>query len=167
MQESKLCIFCLHENASDATECSQCHAPFQTDMRTPVVPSEIADLLALDNAVKAYQKTVSKTVTLHVVSEKNPLFVPFTGRVILGRSPNEDDSQLIDLKPFRAHLLGVSRQHAALMITDEECLLEDLNSMNGTWVNENRLSPHQPTPVQDGDLIRLGLLLMFLSRRAG
>lgn len=164
MPNLKICVFCFHENDAEATECSHCHAPFQVDLRTPVVPSELADILAQGNIPSARKKTPPGTLALHVVSEKTPLSVPFTGRVILGRNLDNDETQSVDLKPFRAHLLGVSRQHAALMITDEECTLEDLNSMNGTWVNENRLEPHHPVRIQDGDLIRLGLLLMFVSQ---
>lgn len=164
MHQGKICVFCLHENDADAAECSQCHAPFQVITRTPIVPSEIADLIEVDETIRTYKRTASLGLALHVVSEKNPIIVPFTGRVILGRNLAEDEAQSIDLKPYRAHLLGVSRQHAVLTITDNECTLEDLNSMNGTWINENRLAPHQPTRIQNGDLMRLGLLLMFVSR---
>lgn len=165
MRQGKICIFCLHENQADASECSRCHAPFQVDLRTPVVPSEIADLLIPDESAQASKKTASNTLSLHIVSEKTPIFVPYTGRVVLGRNISESDGPMVDLKPYRAHLLGVSRQHAALTITDDECLLEDLDSMNGTWHNETRLTPFQPVRIQNGDLVRLGLLLMFVSRR--
>ena len=165
MPKSKICVFCFHENEADASECAHCHAPFQVDLRTPVVPSEIADILAQGNVPGGHKKAPQGVLALHVVSEKTPLIVPFKGRVILGRNVSDTETQAVDLKPFRAHLLGVSRHHAALMITNEESTLEDLDSMNGTWLNENRLEPHQPVRMQDGDLIRLGLLLMFVSRR--
>ncbi len=165
MSQGKICVFCLHENDSEATECAHCHAPFQVELKTPVVPSEIADLLAIDEAARLRNKAVTDVLALHIVSEREPIRIPHQGRIILGRNITSDDGFTVDLKPYRAHLLGVSRQHAALTITDDECLLEDLNSMNGTWLNETKLNPNEPVRVQDGDLIRLGLLLMFISRR--
>jgi pSer/pThr/pTyr-binding forkhead associated (FHA) protein len=38
--------------------------------------------------------------------------------------------------------------------------LEDLNSTNGSFLNEARLAPGQPVPLQNGDQIRLGTLVM-------
>jgi len=62
---------------------------------------------------------------------------------------------------------GVSRRHARLLLQDEQLLLEDLNSANGTWVNEVRLQPNQPIPVHHGDLISLGRLSIRVNLLAG
>jgi hypothetical protein len=165
MSQGKICVFCFHLNEADASECAHCHASFEVDLRTPVVPSELADILAEGNLPGSRNRTPQGALALHIVSEKSPLIVTSKGRIILGRNLDDSETQVVDLKPYRAHLLGVSRQHAALMITDDECTLEDLDSMNGTWLNETRLLSHQPVKIQDGDLIRLGLLLMFVSRQ--
>jgi pSer/pThr/pTyr-binding forkhead associated (FHA) protein len=58
--------------------------------------------------------------------------------------------------------LGVSRQHAAIRYTDSTFTIEDLKSSNGTWVNENRLEPNQPRVLRNGDVIRLGQLIIFV-----
>ena len=52
---------------------------------------------------------------------------------------------------------GVSRMHCALMRQGESLFITDLNSTNGTWVNEKRLPPDQPVRLHDGAQIRLGL----------
>ena len=41
-------------------------------------------------------------------------------------------------------------------VRGEAATLEDLDSKNGTWVGENRVVG--PTPLSDGDTIRLGLV---------
>lgn len=51
----------------------------------------------------------------------------------------------------------VSRRHARIMIEANAAVVEDLGSKNGTYVNDRPVS--SPTPVVDGDQVRLGSLL--------
>jgi DNA-binding winged helix-turn-helix (wHTH) protein len=52
----------------------------------------------------------------------------------------------------------VSRRHARLVVDDKCTLLEDFGSKNGTFVGDARVT--QPTPLEDGDAIRIGSLLV-------
>lgn len=51
----------------------------------------------------------------------------------------------------------VSRRHARIVIDASGAVVEDLGSKNGTYVNDRRIDA--PTPVVDGDQIRIGSLL--------
>ncbi len=53
-----------------------------------------------------------------------------------------------------------STSHALLSYRDGEWWLEDLDSHNGTFLNQVRIT--QPTVVREGDLIRVGQVLMRL-----
>jgi len=53
---------------------------------------------------------------------------------------------------------GVSRQHARIVVAADNATLEDLGSKNGTFLREERVTG--PTPLADGDLFRLGRLLL-------
>jgi DNA-binding winged helix-turn-helix (wHTH) protein len=57
----------------------------------------------------------------------------------------------------------VSRRHARIVIDPTSAVVEDLGSKNGTYVNDRRVNG--PTPVADGDQVRIGSLL-FTFRRA-
>ncbi|NPA06112.1 MAG: FHA domain-containing protein [Chloroflexi bacterium] len=48
----------------------------------------------------------------------------------------------------------VSRHHARLFPQEEGWAIEDLGSTNGTWVNSERLRPHEPHPLRPGDRVR-------------
>jgi DNA-binding winged helix-turn-helix (wHTH) protein len=48
----------------------------------------------------------------------------------------------------------VSRRHARILIEGGQAILEDLASKNGTFLRGQRISA--PTPLRDGDVIRLG-----------
>ena len=56
----------------------------------------------------------------------------------------------------------VSRRHARLAIEADESVLEDLGSKNGTYVNDRRVE--LPTPVVDGDQLRVGSLVFTFRR---
>ena len=59
----------------------------------------------------------------------------------------------------------VSRRHARIVINEKDAVVEDLGSKNGTYVNDRRLST--PTPVADGDQVRIGSLLFTFRRSQG
>ena len=67
----------------------------------------------------------------------------------------------IDLDPVGGHEAGVGRQHAQLSIQDEQLYVEDLDSVNGTALNKQRLAARQPQPLKDGDELRLGKMVLI------
>lgn len=72
-------------------------------------------------------------------------------KILIGRSANCD--VMVDYP-------DVSRQHASLIQTDEGCLLKDLRSTNGTFVNGKQLRSEQM--LKYGDEIRLGSTVRFI-----
>ena len=50
----------------------------------------------------------------------------------------------------------VSRQHARLELNGGDCLLTDMGSSNGTYVNGERLTPHEAHALNHGDYIVFG-----------
>ncbi|NIL94938.1 MAG: AAA family ATPase [Woeseiaceae bacterium] len=66
------------------------------------------------------------------------------GRIIIGRSP---DNEVYIKGKF------VSRHHAQIVVDDEGCFIEDLNSTNGVFIGERQIKKHR---LQDGDVISLG-----------
>ncbi len=67
------------------------------------------------------------------------------GRVIVGRSP---DNEIYIKSKF------VSRHHAQLVSDDDGCIIEDLNSTNGVFINEKQIKKRR---LQDGDVVSLGV----------
>ncbi len=55
---------------------------------------------------------------------------------------------------------SVSREHARLFASEGKLFIADLNSSNGTFVNETKISRAE---VQPGDTIRIGRVVMTLS----
>lgn len=59
-----------------------------------------------------------------------------------------DDNLLRIEDPF------ASANHALIAWREEQWWLEDLDSYNGTWINEDRIT--HPTPLMAGDRFRIG-----------
>jgi len=55
---------------------------------------------------------------------------------------------------------NVSKQHARLTLKDDQAVVVDLNSTNGTWVNGRKItSPH---PLKQGDKIYIADFILTL-----
>lgn len=78
------------------------------------------------------------------------------GENVLGRDPGTAGS-IPDA--------SISRRHARITVRGDEATLEDLDSKNGTFVGEERLT--QPAPLSDGDSIRLGLVRLIFRAPPG
>ncbi len=51
---------------------------------------------------------------------------------------------------------SVSRRHARVNWADDAVMLEDMDSTNGTLVNDEQLAAFQPQSIKDGDTIKIG-----------
>jgi pSer/pThr/pTyr-binding forkhead associated (FHA) protein len=117
-------------------------------------------------------KTTTSTgkTTAHIASTQLRLLVLNSGRTIscpqgevmlIGRSdPSGGVFPEVDLSQDNGYMAGVSRRHARIVRRGAEFFLEDLNSMNGTFLNRSKLPAHTPVPFRDGDEIRLGNLVL-------
>ena len=92
-------------------------------------------------------------------------------RTGLGRGINSD-LEVICLFRDRTYTLGrgsdqniriidnmISRKHAILRYCGESWKIEDKQSLNKTFVNGNELTPHHASPLLNGDILRLGVVV--------
>ncbi|KAB2860348.1 MAG: FHA domain-containing protein, partial [Anaerolineae bacterium] len=57
---------------------------------------------------------------------------------------------------------GVSRYHVAIVSKDQQTTIEDLESVNGTYIDGLRVNPHEPRILRGGEEIQIGdLRLVF------
>jgi len=66
----------------------------------------------------------------------------------------------VDLVPYGGEEGGVSRRHAQIASRGGQFTIEDLNSVNYTFVNRQKVAPGTPHPLRDGDEIRLGRVVL-------
>ena len=76
------------------------------------------------------------------------------GEHVVGRDPDVE---------IQLDASTVSRRHARLVVSSERVLLEDFRSKNGTFRGGERVTA--PVSLADGDVIRIGSLLVTFHRR--
>lgn len=98
-------------------------------------------------------------IELRLIGTPSVLQVQVREAMVMGRM---DRDRLacpdIDLEPFNAYLLGVSRQHAAISARNSRVTVCDLHSVNGTYLNGDRLMPDREYMLRHGDVLMLGRL---------
>jgi hypothetical protein len=102
----------------------------------------------------------SSEVFLRLDELKDPLKLSIVGSSIVGREDGSNQTHPdVDLMPFGGLEKGVSRVHAMFERSEGTLTIVDMGSSNGTHLNGQRLMPHQPRVLRDGDEIRFGRLL--------
>lgn len=66
----------------------------------------------------------------------------------------------VDLGLDGGYDAGVSRRHAIISVREGGCVLEDLDSANGTFINGRRVLAQTPTAVHSGDEVKFGTLIL-------
>ncbi len=98
-------------------------------------------------------------IALRIVQMQIQLVFDLAGTMVIGRAqPETNIYPDIDLGPFNAEELGVSRQHLTLKLEDDRVVVIDQKSVNGTKLNGERLKPHEPYPVRHGDELTIGTM---------
>ncbi|MBN2091936.1 FHA domain-containing protein [candidate division KSB1 bacterium] len=85
------------------------------------------------------------------------ILLPAKNEVIIGREdPVSGIFPDVDTTPFGGEEDGVSRQHVKISQVGTHYYVEDLNSVNNTFVNHEKVTPKVPVEIADGDEIILG-----------
>jgi hypothetical protein len=156
------CPECGFVNAEGANYCSRCGAflaparekpsgsgepptaTYRIDETGELVPVDVGDVVADQGAALVIRAGGGR------VGESFPLT---TERMTIGRRP-DSDIFLDDVT--------VSRDHALLVRRGGELHLDDLGSLNGTYVNRRRIESHK---LADGDELQVGKYkLTYLQR---
>lgn len=86
-----------------------------------------------------------ETVIFVLGSERIYTMMPEGKDLLIGRQHKATGPQPdLDLTPYGAIKAGTSRLHVALKRDRNTWWLIDMNSSNGTWVDEERLAPFEP-----------------------
>ncbi len=87
--------------------------------------------------------------------------VPLTKGVNIGRlDPDSASFPDVDLTSVGGLEKGVSRRHAKITRHERKVFIEDLGSINGTFLNRKKLTPYFPQALKNGDQLQLGKLML-------
>lgn len=98
----------------------------------------------------------SKYSTLKLISVNSAVKVSLVmdkDEYLVGRSKKSSDGVILDNKM-------IGRMHCKIIRKAQGYVVEDLKSVNGTYLNCVRLQPHMEAKLQNGDILRLANLDM-------
>jgi hypothetical protein len=150
------CPECGFQNPEAANYCSKCGALLTKDevgaeTTQTYTPEEIADE---DGPLDEIAAEGPALVVRSGGGRAGEHFSPQQERTTIGRSP-DNDIFLDDVT--------VSRKHAVLVQSGGDFQIEDLGSLNGTFVNRKRIDSE--TRLQSGDEVQIGKYrLSFISK---
>jgi pSer/pThr/pTyr-binding forkhead associated (FHA) protein len=124
-----------------------------TVTRTDNARSAKADVINYDPSIGANAAVLSFEIESRRVS------LDQGAEVFLGRThPSNIVDPQVDLTAYDARSKGVSRLHAAIKRDQAGWWITDLNSSNGTWINGQRLAPHQRYQLKGVNDVQLARL---------
>ena len=150
------CPECGFQNPESANYCSKCGALLVKDeggaeTTQTYTPEEIADE---DGPLDEIAAEGPALVVRSGGGRAGEHFSPQGDRTTIGRSP-DNDIFLDDVT--------VSRKHAVLVQSGGEIQIEDLGSLNGTFVNRRRID--SAARLESGDEVQIGKYrLSFISK---
>jgi len=156
------CPSCNHKERIGTLFCSQCGAQLVfAGRKSPTKRVSKIDLKTSRPSQSSMipPKYMDADLILYVIS--NQEFIPLSGKkkFSLGRASEEPVFRPdVDLTPYQAYEMGVSRLHALIEITESKVSLTDLDSVNGTQINNKHVLPKIQHSLQNGDNISMGKL---------
>lgn len=103
----------------------------------------------------------SNPIVAYVSGSEQPLTIERRRGIIMGRGTLDDGIDM-DMTPYGAQEMGVSRRHARFDAQSDHPTITDLNSTNGTFINESRIPANQAVVLHSGDEVRIGRMVLRL-----
>jgi hypothetical protein len=144
-----VCARCGHTNPDDARFCSSCGVPLAAaddDSATTLTLSAV-EAADLEDELERYLEGLPAGVGLLVVRHG-----PETGSSYRLERPDTTIGRHPDSDVFLDDIT-VSRRHVQIEKTDQGYVLRDVGSLNGTYVNHDRVDE---TRLEHGDEVQIG-----------
>jgi FHA domain len=134
------------------------------DVAVQSVQSEAATAPATDAASEPVQPVavapIARPRLVVLRGQKINVEYPiYEGRNTIGRFADKPvDIDLVSQEAVEQ--IWCSRQHACITFDRASVVIEDLNSLNGTWVNGSRIHTGHYHALKNGDIIQIGTVQM-------
>jgi hypothetical protein len=159
------CPVCQAEHPENTLFCDRCASSLQggVGVRTASLDPHQATVPRTGREktiqVPEEEAVFPVSLKLSILDSGQDVDLPLTKEVAIGRlDPASKCFPEVDLASHGGLKKGVSRWHAKIIRRGNEVFIEDLASMNGTFLNHKRLPPCSPQVLKNGDELRLGKL---------
>jgi pSer/pThr/pTyr-binding forkhead associated (FHA) protein len=163
------CSVCQAEHPENTLFCEECASYLSGDNQEETDPLTAAEVTWMEREeetgeVPAEEVNSPLGLKLTIPNSGGDVEVSLTKGVNIGRlDPASASFPDIDLTSAGGLENGVSRRHAKITRHGSEVFIEDLGSINGTFLNRKKLTPYLPQEVKSGDELQLGKLILQVS----
>lgn len=163
------CPFCQATHVANTLFCSECGNYLLQDEGRQTDPLDTTEMAWVETVVEEESEvalpfissTQPQALQLIIGSKKRQVEVPLDRAIHLGRvDPASNVFPEVYISNEDDAAKSVSRRHARIMKQGGTVVVEDLASVNGTFLNGKRLDPYLPEPLNDGDTVYLGKVVI-------
>jgi hypothetical protein len=160
-------VSCPHCGKPNPAESSVCRGCGQLISAKPASPTRrLDDSIAKRIAMQSEFFPPDSALLISIRGLKNALESFPRNKMLIGRGYSPVNGQpFLDLTPYDGEALGVSRYHAEVRQMNNTLVLVDLDSDNGTYINEMRVFPYEVRVLRNNDELRFGKLIMRIAFR--
>jgi pSer/pThr/pTyr-binding forkhead associated (FHA) protein len=158
-----ICPSCNSSNLPGTLFCVQCgtYLPSGGPLRTEPLPDQEEGRSAHPKLDETSGEIIVKpmSIEIDVLNTGRKVLLSIEQEILVGRlDAAHGIFPELDMTPDGGLEQGVSRRHARIYAREGTCFVEDLDSTNGTFLNEERVTPYLPYAFKDGDLITFGTM---------
>ena len=163
-----VCAFCQKSHVNNTLYCDECG--------TYLLDDDVRDTQPLESGEKppvSYTPSKSDDQTASYL-EPQPVILCLRIRnsrkvellleksIYIGRQNNQAEKFAldIDLSTEGVSAKSVSRRHAKISQRGNVVVIEDQDSINGTYINSRKLAPYLPEALKSGDILHIGMVSM-------
>ena len=158
------CPACGYQAPVRTIRCPQCDYPIDLPTRGLSVNNLLALARPLPPAEAGENLFINHNcVLLQAAPAGTDILITLEHPVELGRTSLCAPGNGLELSESDALRLGVSRTHCHLEREGNQLYVTDLDSANGTFLNQARLAPQQRYVLKHGDVLTLGTLQLTVS----
>jgi len=162
------CPVCQTEHPENTLFCNECGSYLLGGNQIETDPLAVAEVTWKEreetSEAPGEEVTSPLGLKLTIPDSGRDVEVPLTKEVNIGRlDPASASFPDVDLTSDGGLEKGVSRRHAKITRRGREVFIEDLGSINGTFLNRKKLTPYLPQALKSGDELQLGKLILQVS----
>jgi hypothetical protein len=164
------CPVCQAQHPENTLFCDECGSSLLEDNQKKtglIVVGEVTWTEREETPKVSEEEVVSPvSLKLSIPDSGREMELPLTKEVNIGRLDAASDCfPDVDLTSDGGLKKGVSRRHAKITRRGSEVFIQDLGSMNGTFLNRKKLTPYLPQVLKNGDELQLGKLILRVGFR--
>lgn len=165
-----LCPVCKTKNELEAIVCGNCGAALEDPFMDPGAKTKTTNMQTVDlERIRNWSIDAAAVpdsgIAVYLEGGFNPVYIDSKVEFVIGRKAGTTSDVSLDLSALGGYHLGLSRRHAVIRRTAHGYEVLDLGSVNGTWLNDERLLPHKAYPLASGSHLRLGSMRLFVLYR--